>query len=188
MKAAPWEVKQKARAAEANDIFARDFPVLIAAKLTLETEMEQKLDSLMFQWELWRLIPPVDCTNRTRSLLFQMISASGAGNEKDFRRPNSLYPKRAFLRLLGEYMGPILDADRWCSRDPWARVFVREMGGFSSDKAAFRLLLLALLTPTANNACEEGFSILRRMVKSRVQTHVSVFQISLLSGLGMDFV
>ena len=68
-------------------------------------------------------------------------------------------------------MGPILDCDKKCSRDPWAARFAAETGGFSSKLAFHRLLMLALILLIENSTCEMGFSVLRRLLALRVQTH-----------------
>ena len=169
------ERKQRAKAAKATGAdhpgAARDFRILNAARGTMEDACCRGLRRLLIDFRIWFQIPEPDQTNQTRALIFKTLMVAGAGNERFFRRPHSLYPVRAFLRLDGQHMGHILDNDRQCLRDPRSKTMFEECGGFTPKVAEARLLMIALLAYVENKRSEISMSVLRRFIMSRVQTH-----------------
>ena len=167
-----WNQKQEARASilrqTSRKFLCRDYPLLVAARGEIEFRALQKLRLLLFNGQLWMLLPSEDFTNEFKSKVFWALSNVGGLTERLLASPHADTPFLLFLTLQQpELLDTVLDR-RACRNDVWTRRFLAKYDPRSLiGKLILRLHLLIAHMNT--NRLEATNSKLARFEKKRVQ-------------------
>ena len=179
-----WKDSERRKASQADTTqgVAQSFPILEAARGTLETSCEREINTLLTEPAFWgTLIPARDRHVSNRGLSFRMLSSGGCYLLERLTLKHRTSPIRTFLALdSAEQADQILHARR-CSWDPWTAAFVEPHldapQGLRGEVPQAQLGLVASLADCDISQVEAGHASLRRRLFSRgVQTHKLPFE------------
>jgi len=160
----------------------RRYPILEAARGTLEGKFSKQNFLLLSQSCLWQgIIPTLDRNMTTRSLCFRLLSTAGCSVARALAQPHSQYPYRLFRLLDSVAHADAILQDPPCLLDPWSTAFVdphrAEPEGLRGDVPRAKATLVAELAMVDIAQLEAGHASIRRRLFSRgVQTHGLVLQ------------
>lgn len=180
MSGARWQATQASGATQqdpSSPHAGRTFPLLEAARGTLETAFQADVAMLLAEPTLWSsLIPLAARTLAHRSLAFRLLSAAGCLVEETMGHPHRQCPFRLFLLLESDAQAAALQQLPPCMLDEFSAAFIAphrdEPAGLSSDTAKAKAALFGHLAKTDIAQIEaQHASVRRRLFARGVQTH-----------------
>eukprot|EP00971_Amphidinium_carterae_P133246 2638808-Amphidinium_carterae.1 len=176
-----FEVKQQASQAkscmEGSARWSREFRLLTAAQLTLESQFFDCIGDLFTGKQHWEHFGPECSTLSFNAKAFRVLSRASAAVYALLKMAHQTYPIKMFLLLNPDpeesaAVARQLENDPACVKDLFAQKLQAECGGYSNPMAAHILASIALMQSTDIAAVESRHaSIRRQLVTKSTQTH-----------------
>jgi len=174
-----WELQERAKAARHSKSggsgWGRDFPVLVAARGTEESDSLRRLKVLLQSPSLWSLLPVSDQNTQVGAVALRMIATAGSQLERLQAQAHNRAPF-ALFQVLDGMPADRLEAIPDCCLDRWSSAFRRQNPRLSSAATRAKLLLVAMEFALGTQAAERGHAMIKRRADKRVHSHRQAFE------------
>eukprot|EP00971_Amphidinium_carterae_P207962 4126718-Amphidinium_carterae.2 len=111
-----------------------DYPVVVAARLELETTFFQQVNELYTASPWSVLLPSTSYTMALRGLIFRLASRAGCACQQLHVVPKSQYPVKAFKLIAEPQLAEQFQQESSCLKDSWTK-HLQDTHGLSTQEA-----------------------------------------------------
>jgi hypothetical protein len=164
---AQWGLVAAALLRGESGLFARDFPVTMAASGDIQRDCLVKLRYLFQRPFMWTILPNASQTVEFRADAFILLSRIGCLVEENYSHPRAVFPNRGYLLLKDEGLADEFVLLPLCVLGKRFAEFKKAHPTLKGEALQAELIARACKKANCNGFTESRFAGIRRIVTSR---------------------